>query len=61
MKEDFEERVRFLANILLKRKYDIKLLQKQFCRAVDKYLLEFQKWTISLDLRSWFQDIIRSS
>ena len=36
-------------------------LQKQFCRAVEKYLLEFQKWTISLDLRSWFQDIIRSS
>ena len=61
LKEDFEERVRFLANILLKRDYSVKLLQKQFCRAVDRYIQEFQKWTISLDLRSWFYDIIRSS
>ena len=61
LKEDFEERVRFLANILLRRDYDLRMLQRQFCRAVDKYILEFQKWTISLDLRLWFSDIIRSS
>ena len=61
LKEDFECRVKFLADILIKRDYDIKLLQKQFCRAVDKYIIEFQKWATLLDLRVWFFDIVRSS
>ena len=61
LKEDFECRVKFLADISIKRGYDIKLLQKQFCRAVDKYIIEFQKWAILLDLRAWFFDIVRSS
>ena len=61
LKEDFECRVKFLADILIKRGYDVRLLQKQFCRAVDKYIIEFQKWAILLDLRAWFFDIVRSS
>ena len=56
-----ECRVKFLADILIKRGYDVGLLQKQFCRAVDKYIIEFQKWTILLDLKAWFFDIVRSS
>ena len=58
--QDFESRVKFLADILLKRDYEFRLLQRQFCRAVDKYILEFQKWAISLELRSWFANIVRS-
>ena len=60
LREDFEGRVKFLADILLGRGYDCRLLQKQFCRAVEKYVQEFQKWTIPLDLRSWFFEIVRS-
>ena len=51
-REDFKNRVKFLADILIRRGYDFKLLQRQFCKAVEKYVLEFQKWTIPLDSRS---------
>ena len=59
LREDFEGRVKFLADILLGRDYNCRLLQKQFCRAVEKYVQEFQKWTIPLDLRSWIFEIVR--
>ena len=58
LKEDFEARVNFLAGILIKRGYDKKLLLKQFCRAIDKYTSEFQKWSLPLDLKSWFFQIV---
>ena len=58
LREDFESRVNFLASILIRRGYDKKLLQKQFCRAINKYTAEFQKWSMPLDLRSWFLQII---
>ena len=58
LKEDFETRVNFLAGILIKRGYDKKLLLKQFCRAIDKYTSEFSKWSLPLDLRAWFFQII---
>ena len=57
---DFEQRAKFLANILMKRGYDSFLLQKQFCRAINKYTKEFQKWPIPHDLKNWFSQIIRS-
>ena len=60
-KMDFEIRVGFLATILMNRGYKSYLLQRQFCRAIDKYLAEFQKWAIPLDLQSWFNDIITSN
>ena len=60
-RENFEARVRFLASILLNRNYRLNALQVQFCRAIDRYTSEFQKWTIPQDLRSWFREIIRSS
>ena len=59
-KLDFEIRVGFLATILRNRGYKSSLLQKQFCRAIDKYVTEFQKWSIPSDLKSWFLDIVRS-
>ena len=60
-KSDFEIRIRFLAIILIDRGYKAYLLQKQFCRAINKYLTEFQKWAIPLDLKSWFTIIIQSN
>jgi hypothetical protein len=60
-KLDFEIRVGFLATILTNRGYKSCLLQKQFCKAIDKYLNEFQKWAIPPDLKSWFLDIVSSN
>ena len=58
LKEDFETRVNFLAGILIRRGYDRKLLSKQFCRSIDKYSSEFQKWSLPLNLKSWFFQLI---
>ena len=57
--EDFEARVRFLADILIKRGYCKKSLQKKFSRAIDRYGKEFQKWSLPQDTRYWFFQIIR--
>ena len=56
--EDFETRVKFLADILIKRGYNGYILRKKFCQALDKYGTEFQKWPLPQDLRSWFFQII---
>ena len=58
LKEDFEARVKFLANILIKRGYNKNFLRKRFTKAIDKYGFEFQKWSLPLDLKSWFFQII---
>ena len=58
-KADFEVRVKFLADILLVRGYDFRLLRRQFCRALDKYVSEFQKWALPLNLVTWFNQIVR--
>ena len=57
-REHFEERVKFLAGILLARGYKRDFLQKQFCRAVGKYISEFQKWALPLDISAWFLQIV---
>ena len=54
---DFEERVRFLSGILKDRGYDMRVLCRQFCKAVGKYLSLFQRWDIPLDLAAWFGTI----
>ena len=58
LREDFEVRVKFLADILINRGYDGHLLRKKFCQAIVKYGSEFQKWTLPQDIRSWFFQII---
>ena len=58
LKEDFEARVKFLANILVKRGYNILFLRKRFAKAIDKYGFEFQKWSLPQDLNSWFFHIV---
>ena len=60
LRSDFEDRVKFLATILLDRSYRLSLLKKQFCRSVEKYSQEFQKWDIPSDLGKWFINIINT-
>ena len=57
---DFEDRTRLLGTALLDRGYRIYLLERQFCRVIDKYIKEFQKWIIPLDLRAWFKQIFNN-
>ena len=57
-REHFEERTKFLADILIARGYKRGFLQKQFCRAVNKYISEFQKWALPLDISAWFSQIV---
>ena len=57
-REHFEERTKFLADILIARGYRQGHLQKQFCKAVNNYISEFQKWALPLDISSWFLQII---
>ena len=54
---DFEERTKILGLLLLLRGYKRNTLEKQFCRVIDKYITEFQKWIIPLDLKIWFRKI----
>ena len=54
---DFEERARFLLLVLKDRGYNLGLLGRQFCRAVAKYISDFQKWELPLDTRDWFRTI----
>ena len=61
LKEDFEARVKFLANILIKRGYNKNFLRKRFTKAIDKYGFEFQKWSLPLDLKSWFFQIVNDN
>ena len=56
-REDFEERARFLLLVLKDRGYNLSLLSRQFCRAVAKYVSDFQKWELPSDIRNWFRII----
>ena len=44
----------------IKKTCNIKFLKRRFTRTVDKYGSEFQKWSLPLDLNSWFFDIINN-
>ena len=39
------------------RGYEMRLLKREFCRVIDKYRTEFQKWDIPLDSKKFFTDI----
>ena len=58
LREDFEARVKYLASILIKHGYNIKFLCRRFTKALDKYGSEFQKWSLPLDLKSWFFQMV---
>ena len=56
-KRDFELRTRHLGLILKDRGYKLIQLKKEFCKAINKYIREFQKWAIPLNLIEWFRKI----
>ena len=58
---DFENRVNKLAQSLIDRGYRRNLLRREFCRVVDKYRTEFEKWTIPVNSSDWLNTIIRQS
>ena len=47
---DFEMRTRHLGLILRDRGYKLTHLEKEFCKAINKYAREFQKWAIPINL-----------
>ena len=55
---DFEIRTKSLACILLARGYNRDRLRNQFSKAINKYMTEFYKWDIPLDLQLWFDQIL---
>ena len=54
---DFEQRTKHLGLTLKNRGYKLTLLERQFCKAINKYVREFQKWAIPLNLNNWFRQI----
>ena len=58
---DFEERTKFLLDILLNRGYKSFLLKREFCKAVEKYIGEFQKWVLPSNFQNWFDQISNSN
>ena len=57
-RRDFEVRTRSLADILIARGYNKNRLRNQFSKAINKYMMEFYKWDIPLDLQLWFDKIL---
>ena len=55
---DFENRTNFLARILMDRGYKRNILKRQFCKAVEKYVMEFQKWALPFSFPAWFDSIV---
>ena len=58
-RSDFEFRVLHLGKILLNRGYILRRLERMFCKALGKYAREFQKWTLPLDIKCWFNELFR--
>ena len=56
-REDFEIRARFLLDILKDRGYRLDLLGRQFSRAINKYISDFQRWEIPVNIEGWFRCI----
>ena len=57
---DFEQRTKFLGNILKERGYLSHALERQFSKCIIKYMAEFQKWELPLNVKGWFGDIFSS-
>ena len=58
---DFEERTGFLLRTLLSRGYEFRFLRREFCKAIERYISEFQRWAIPLNFRNWFDDLFRGN
>ena len=56
-KADFENRVKVLGEILIKREYKRDLLCKEFLRVLYNYRYEFERWELPSDGKLWFEKI----
>ena len=56
-KADFENRVKVLGEILIKREYKRDLLCKEFLRVLYNYRYEFERWELLSDGKLWFEKI----
>ena len=55
---DFVERTRMLADVLLKRGYNVGVLCREFMGVIGNYKSEFERWDIPSDVKIWFDDIV---
>ena len=55
---DFIDRTRLLANILMQRGYKRARLKKEFRQVLDNYRSEFERWSIPADSQLWFNEIL---
>ena len=55
----FEERIKILIDTLINRNYKFNKLQREFCQAIESYIVQFQIWPIPLDFKIWFLNISR--
>ena len=55
---DFTDRTRILANILMQRGYERARLAKEFRQVLGNYRSEFERWSIPTDSQLWFNDIL---
>ena len=46
-----------LLDILVNRGYKIGILRREFCKVVEKYISEFQKWILPPNFKIWFSNI----
>ena len=53
----FEERTKILIDTLINRRYRLDKLQREFCRAIERFISDFQVWSIPLDFKDWFLKI----
>ena len=47
-----------LASVLLKRGYDVGILCREFMAVIGNYKSEFERWDVSSDVKSRFNDIM---
>lgn len=55
----FEDVCKQLVSILKTRTYELDKLRKKFCRAIEKYQIEFMKWELPLDIANWGSEIAK--
>ena len=58
---DFNNRVKILGDILIKRGYKRDLLCKEFIGVINNYKEEFERWELPIDGIAWFNNILTNT
>ena len=56
--DDFIDRTRILAGVLLGRGYSMGILCREFMGVIGNYKSEFERWDVPSDVKVWFNNII---